>query len=172
MHLLRQLVWQGSYSYYRAGPGTFDVTPKDSTKPVVHIHHWFDGLSLLHKFELHPNNGGVEYSSRANASGVRERIEEKVLSLLYFLRLSTVLLLVVACCSWCCCCADKLQGEIDRITFGRLSDPCESLFRKVVSFFFTMGSMVAHKPEPIGPQGANILTNHNYTTTLQQQNNL
>jgi torulene dioxygenase len=93
-----------SGSLYRAGPGVFDVTPDDPSKPPLHLHHWFDALSLQHKFVIHPNNGGVVYSSRSGSDTYKRILEQK--------------------------------GHVDRISFGQLSDPCESLFRKVASFFY------------------------------------
>lgn len=57
---------------YRNGPGVFDIeTARDTT---VHIDHWFDGLTVLHRFSI--ENGGVRYSNRHLASGLRRYIEQ------------------------------------------------------------------------------------------------
>ncbi|KAJ7143065.1 carotenoid oxygenase [Mycena crocata] len=47
---------------YRTGPGTFEIAPNNSKLPDVKIRHWFDGLTLNHRFEI--TDGKVLYRSR------------------------------------------------------------------------------------------------------------
>lgn len=56
---------------YRNGPGVFDIaTARGKT---VHIDHWFDGLAVLHRFQI--ENGQVTYSSRHLAAGLQRYIQ-------------------------------------------------------------------------------------------------
>lgn len=58
---------------YRNGPGVFDVpTARDGT---VHIDHWFDGLAVLHRFEI--LDGTITYRNRHIARGLERYIGER-----------------------------------------------------------------------------------------------
>ncbi|KAL0064336.1 hypothetical protein AAF712_008782 [Marasmius tenuissimus] len=52
---------------YRTGPGTYQIPlSKDSSKHVA-VQHWFDGLSMNHRFEIHPGGQRVSYRSRKSS---------------------------------------------------------------------------------------------------------
>ncbi|KAI9145126.1 retinal pigment epithelial membrane protein-domain-containing protein [Paraphysoderma sedebokerense] len=62
--------------FYRCGPGKFSVETelKDGEtgqNKIVDIDHWFDGLCLLHRFEIH-DGGKVSYRSRFTSDSQEE----------------------------------------------------------------------------------------------------
>ena len=62
-----------SNTLYRVGPGRYDVTHADG-KPFE-IAHWFDGLSLLHAFEINTQTNTVAYRNRFLADDMVDAIE-------------------------------------------------------------------------------------------------
>ncbi|KAK2751100.1 hypothetical protein FQN57_000175 [Myotisia sp. PD_48] len=90
---------------YRSGigPRKFDtVTGK------YHVNHWFDGLAVVHRFQITATNEEnptvrVIYNSRSTCDGLIERIRQ--------------------------------TGERKTMTFARKYDPCTSYFQKVMSIF-------------------------------------
>ncbi|KAJ3182953.1 hypothetical protein HDU87_007375 [Geranomyces variabilis] len=53
---------------YRNGPGLFDIEYKQKrTVKILSFEHWFDGLPLVHRFEIDFENEKVEYRSRFTA---------------------------------------------------------------------------------------------------------
>ncbi|KAI9002965.1 carotenoid oxygenase [Hyaloraphidium curvatum] len=73
---------------YRAGPGTYEIplspeAAKRTGKETYRISHWFDGLSMIHRFEIAPG-GEVTYRSRSTAKGVEELIRAEGGTLLSF----------------------------------------------------------------------------------------
>jgi torulene dioxygenase len=90
---------------YRTGPrGSHRVdTEKGGT---FALHHWFDGFTQNHRFQIIPSKDGptrVLYNSR---SGVDPLIEDI-----------------------------RKTGQIERFTFGQKRDPCTSIFRKILGVF-------------------------------------
>ncbi|CAF2675408.1 unnamed protein product [Rotaria sp. Silwood2] len=68
---------------YRVGLGTFSVPKPDGS--VFHFNHPFDGLAMLHRFEIHGgNNPRVTYTSRHTANGVKSRIIRNDSTLVFF----------------------------------------------------------------------------------------
>ncbi|BFZ61322.1 hypothetical protein YB2330_002386 [Saitoella coloradoensis] len=76
---------------YRTGLGTFNIPKPDGTR--FQFKHPFDGLSLLHRFEIHGTTGTedghgegayVIYSSRHTAHGVKKRIIKNDSTLVFF----------------------------------------------------------------------------------------
>ncbi|KAJ3172655.1 hypothetical protein HDU88_005985 [Geranomyces variabilis] len=58
---------------YRNGPGLFDIEYKQKrTVKVLSFEHWFDGLPLVHRFEVDFENAKVEYRSRFTAKTLEE----------------------------------------------------------------------------------------------------
>ncbi|KAJ3339450.1 hypothetical protein HDU93_008265 [Gonapodya sp. JEL0774] len=63
---------------YRQGPGKYDVELSDAAKKSnsqthYNVQHWFDGLSMVHRFEI--AGGTVLYRSRVCASGYEGHIK-------------------------------------------------------------------------------------------------
>lgn len=58
---------------YRVGPGLYDVAHSDG-KPFK-IAHWFDGLSLLHSFQIDAESQSVSYKNRYLANDLKRAIE-------------------------------------------------------------------------------------------------
>lgn len=90
---------------FRTGAGQRSVeTNKGST---VRVHHWFDNLSVNHRFQIIPQEQEesckVIYNSRSTCDGLIARIKETGLS--------------------------------DKVTFGSKYDPCMTFFQKVQSEF-------------------------------------
>lgn len=88
---------------YRNGPGGYELHHKDGTSTP--IAHWFDGLSMLHRFEIDGAANTVSYNSRLNSTS-SSRAAKSVL---------------------------KSKFNMG-ITFG-VQDPCTSLFGKLFSMF-------------------------------------
>ena len=59
---------------YRVGPGRYDVTHSDG-KPYK-INHWFDGLSLLHAFEIDSDSNTVSYRNRFLVDDLVSAVEQ------------------------------------------------------------------------------------------------
>jgi torulene dioxygenase len=58
---------------YRIGPGTYDIKSKDGK--TVSFAHWFDGLAVLHCFEL--DRGAVTYRNRHLNKDLEHYVEQK-----------------------------------------------------------------------------------------------
>ncbi|KAG0341481.1 hypothetical protein BG004_006011 [Podila humilis] len=54
---------------FRSGPGSYDL--KSASGKDVHIQHWFDGLTQIHRFEIQ-KGGHVSYLSRNTSNDLRE----------------------------------------------------------------------------------------------------
>ncbi|PCH43246.1 carotenoid oxygenase [Wolfiporia cocos MD-104 SS10] len=61
---------------YRTGPGTYRIPTTADPSKVVDIHHWFDGLALHHRFEIHPGGQRVVYRSRKGAEDLEKHIAD------------------------------------------------------------------------------------------------
>ncbi|KAL0576582.1 hypothetical protein V5O48_005414 [Marasmius crinis-equi] len=62
---------------YRTGPGTYQVpTAKDPSRNVT-VQHWFDGLTMNHRFEVHPGGQRVSYRSRKSTDDYEKAVAEK-----------------------------------------------------------------------------------------------
>ena len=89
---------------FRTGAGPRAVNTKNGRFPV---HHWFDSLSINHRFQLIPTEDAkscrVIYNSRLTCDGLIEKMIK--------------------------------TGDRDNITFGNKYDPCMTLFQKVQSKF-------------------------------------
>ncbi len=57
---------------YRNGPGVFEVNHKE-TGNVTHFNHWFDGITVVHRF--HIENNTVTYKNRRAMQDYMEAIE-------------------------------------------------------------------------------------------------
>ena len=92
---------------FRTGPGTYKVTTNDGK--VVEAHHWFDGFSVTHRFQLYePTNGNenitkITYNSRRTCDGLIQKIKE--------------------------------TGRVQEFGFAQKRDPCQSYFQKLMSTF-------------------------------------
>ncbi|RVX68203.1 hypothetical protein B0A52_08712 [Exophiala mesophila] len=90
---------------FRTGLGPRSVeTAKSKT---FKVNHWFDGFSLVHRFQIHrPEPGSsvrVTYNSRLTSDGLIERVRKK--------------------------------GQLEEFTFAAKYDPCRTFFQKVQSVF-------------------------------------
>lgn len=88
---------------FRNGPGTFEVAHTDGE--VTSFKHWFDGISMLHRFKIDGATGTVAYMSRTTAPAM-----------------------VRAAAS-----VPKRKYN-PGITFG-VMDPCKGIFGKAMSMF-------------------------------------
>lgn len=87
-------------SLYRNGPGLLQTSTQS-------FNHWFDGLAMLHKFDI--ADGKVSYQSKYLQSNVKDSIIEK-----------------------------------DSISFPEFAtDPCSSIFRKLMSSFILVNPKVS-----------------------------
>lgn len=96
-------------SLYRTGPGAYKVDSPASKSGHFTVRHWFDGFTTTHKFDLHPSgrpDGGCDRVSYSSFMQVDNLVKT----------------------------AQETGGIGDSVTFGQ-RDPCDSLFRKVKSFF-------------------------------------
>lgn len=65
-------------SLYRTGPATFRFpVTSDNPRPAPSVQHWFDGLGMTHRFDIHGEKGQVTYSSRSSASGQEKMLREE-----------------------------------------------------------------------------------------------
>jgi torulene dioxygenase len=65
------------------GLGTFNIRKNDGT--IFHFNHPFDGLAMLHRFEIHGGqNARITYTSRHTANGVKSRILRDDSTLVFF----------------------------------------------------------------------------------------
>ncbi|RAH64468.1 uncharacterized protein BO66DRAFT_336137 [Aspergillus aculeatinus CBS 121060] len=71
------------------------------------LSHWFDGFSFVHRFELVPQSTTGSCKVFYNARGQVDALTEEA----------------------------RKSGTLKGMTFGQKRDPCESIFRKVKSFF-------------------------------------
>ncbi|KZT63168.1 hypothetical protein DAEQUDRAFT_770851 [Daedalea quercina L-15889] len=99
---------------YRTGPGTYSIPSTSDPFKVTEIQHWFDGVAMHHRFEIHPASEGqasrVVYRSHKGASDLERRI------------------------------ADAGEYPPALISFAqrqRDADPCANLFKKFFTTFAT-----------------------------------
>ncbi|KAF3481068.1 carotenoid cleavage dioxygenase 1 [Arthroderma uncinatum] len=90
---------------YRTGIGKREI---ETEKGLFQTRHWFDGLAVVHRFQILPpdeehSDVRVIYNSRSTCDGLIEQIRK--------------------------------TGERDTMTFARKYDPCQSYFKKVMSVF-------------------------------------
>ncbi|KAF7346515.1 Dioxygenase [Mycena sanguinolenta] len=93
---------------YRNGLGPRDVHANKDGKPVYRVSHWFDNLSQVHRFQIHPSsatnpNVTVTHNSRLTCDKAVERI--------------------------------KREARRTEFTFGPDRDPCQTIFQKAQCFF-------------------------------------
>ncbi|KAI8376534.1 putative carotene oxygenase [Radiomyces spectabilis] len=67
---------------YRSGAGRYNILLDNGD--THHISHPFDGLAMLHRFEINGETQTVKYSSRHTSHGVERRIGERDPTLLTF----------------------------------------------------------------------------------------
>ncbi|KAI9730067.1 MAG: hypothetical protein M1834_006059 [Cirrosporium novae-zelandiae] len=93
---------------YRTGPGHRSVTTDQGT--AYKSGHWFDGFSQVHRFQILPA-GSPDADSPVrilyNSRRTCDGLIEKI----------------------------RKTGKLDGFTFGRKYDPCQNLFKKVMSTF-------------------------------------
>ncbi|CUS12915.1 unnamed protein product [Tuber aestivum] len=104
-----------SGTLYRAS--TAGNTIPLSTTTTLPLSHWFDGLATVHRFTISPP------SSSSSSSSVAAKITHTSR-----LTSSGVLTRV------------RRTGNLSGFTFGQKHDPCESLYAKFKSCFFSAGS--------------------------------
>ncbi|KNC99767.1 uncharacterized protein SPPG_05143 [Spizellomyces punctatus DAOM BR117] len=65
-------------AYYRNGPGLFDIEYLDKKRHITtfSFEHWFDGLPLVHRFQIDGAKGEVQYRSRFTATTLENLIRE------------------------------------------------------------------------------------------------
>ncbi|KAF1811712.1 hypothetical protein P152DRAFT_482743 [Eremomyces bilateralis CBS 781.70] len=86
----------------RTGPGAHEI---ETEKGLFKLSHWFDGLSMVHKFKIENDSDQVKvsYSSRFIVDQLIETIRK--------------------------------TGSTEGFTFGQKQDPCQSYFKKLMSVF-------------------------------------
>ncbi|KAF9070227.1 carotenoid oxygenase [Rhodocollybia butyracea] len=62
---------------YRTGPGTYRIPSSTNPSQSVDIQHWFDGLGMNHRFEIHPGGTRVSYSSRKSCDDYERQTSEQ-----------------------------------------------------------------------------------------------
>lgn len=70
------------YSSHTIGSGRYNVLLDNGD--TFHIGHPFDGLAMLHRFEINSETQSVKYSSRHTSHGVERRIGQRDPTLLTF----------------------------------------------------------------------------------------
>ncbi|KAJ6508580.1 putative beta-carotene dioxygenase [Mycena sanguinolenta] len=93
---------------YRNGLGPRDVHADKDGRRVYRVSHWFDNLSQVHRFQIHPPsatnpNVTVTHNSRLTCDKAVERI--------------------------------KREARRTEFTFGPDRDPCQTIFQKAQCFF-------------------------------------
>ncbi|KAJ7259590.1 dioxygenase [Mycena haematopus] len=93
---------------YRNGLGPRDVHADKDGRRVYRVSHWFDNLSQVHRFQIHPPSAAnpnvtVSHNSRLTCDKAVERI--------------------------------KREARRSEFTFGPDRDPCQTIFQKAQSFF-------------------------------------
>ncbi|KAJ6508593.1 putative beta-carotene dioxygenase [Mycena sanguinolenta] len=93
---------------YRNGLGPRDVHADKDGRRVYRVSHWFDNLSQVHRFQIHPPsatnpNVTVSHNSRLTCDKAVERI--------------------------------KREARRTEFTFGPDRDPCQTIFQKAQCFF-------------------------------------
>ncbi|CCM00316.1 uncharacterized protein FIBRA_02346 [Fibroporia radiculosa] len=61
---------------YRTGPGTTRIPTTADPSNSVDIHHWFDGLAMHHRFEIHSGGQRVTYRSHHGAEDLEKTIAD------------------------------------------------------------------------------------------------
>ncbi|KAI9144749.1 hypothetical protein BKA69DRAFT_1054208 [Paraphysoderma sedebokerense] len=63
-------------AFYRIGPGIFDIEylSKRKNLRVFSFDHWYDGLSLVHRFEVNGKENQIKYRSRFTSNGVEATV--------------------------------------------------------------------------------------------------
>jgi torulene dioxygenase len=61
---------------YRTGPGTTHIPLTADPSKSFAIQHWFDGLSLHHRFEIFPDGKRVSYSSHSGSEDLQKKIAD------------------------------------------------------------------------------------------------
>ncbi|CAO3696984.1 unnamed protein product [Rhizopus stolonifer] len=69
-------------SMYRSGAGRYNILLENGD--TFHIGHPFDGLAMLHRFEISGETQTIQYNSRHTSHGVERRIGERDPTLLTF----------------------------------------------------------------------------------------
>ncbi|KAI1916466.1 hypothetical protein LOZ61_001123 [Ophidiomyces ophidiicola] len=96
---------------YRSGTGHAEIkTEKNGT---FKTRHWFDGLAIVHRFQILPPDQDhpavrVVYNSRSTCDGLIDQVQK--------------------------------TGDPRLMSFGRRYDPCRSFFQKIASVFRAMES--------------------------------
>lgn len=91
-----------SGALYRNGPGTF----RPSENAAFDVQHWFDGLGMVHRFDIVGGDSpSVSYTCRRTAIAREEQVQQP-------------------------------RGWPERTTFAQARDPCESYFAKFKTFFW------------------------------------
>ena len=89
---------------YRTGPGIHSIDCNNGRR--FETHHWFDGFTVVHRFQIKVDEKGqvkVSYNSRSTTDKLIERI--------------------------------RRTGQSDGFSFAQKRDPCQSFFKKLMSFF-------------------------------------
>jgi torulene dioxygenase len=61
---------------YRTGPGTTRIPSTADPSKSIDIQHWFDGLSMHHRFEIFPGGERVSYRSHKGSEDFEKRIAD------------------------------------------------------------------------------------------------
>ncbi|KAG1456140.1 hypothetical protein G6F56_006901 [Rhizopus delemar] len=67
---------------YRIGPGTFNI--KQENGLTFTIRHAFDGLPMVHRFQLNGDQNSVTYNSRHTAKSLEKEIQSDTRGLVFF----------------------------------------------------------------------------------------
>jgi torulene dioxygenase len=62
---------------YRTGPGTTRIPTSADPNKSYDIQHWFDGLTMNHRFEIFPGGQRVSYCSRKGAEDLEKHISQE-----------------------------------------------------------------------------------------------
>lgn len=86
------------------------------------ISHWFDGFTTVHKFDLTPGEKGRVKQVAYSSYCQTDQLIEKA----------------------------RKTGKLDDITFAQKRDPCDSLYKKLKTAFFSHGSSLGAHEENTG----------------------
>ena len=82
--------------------------------------HWFDGFSHLHRFVIEPDSGSNGVKVTYNSRRTTDELIERI----------------------------RKRGEKPAFSFGQKRDPCQSLFKKVMSTFVAVSTTGLEKDHP------------------------
>ena len=126
---------------YRTGPGGYQIQTQKK-KTTFESSHWFDGSAQTHRFVLAaPSNGEYITDVSYNSRHTCNGLIESI----------------------------RKTGTIQGVTFGQKLDPCESIFRKVMSSF---SAAMAAGPKSSDKVNVGVTIRPNMPTTSKASKDL